>query len=241
MEDETRSKDEFMATLGHELRNPLAILRTASQILQMDGASDVEIKAAAQIIARQVQVVTRLVDDLLDTERIAHGKLHLEVRPVDLREIVTTTLDTRRADAQRRHQSLTVQLTSDPVVVAADPMRLEQVVSNLVDNAVKYTPDAGHISVAVQAGDDEAIIVVEDDGAGIPIEQAETIFEPFVQLSESRNAARGGMGLGLSLVRRLTELHGGKVEVSSRGAGCGSRFAVRLPLQRPTARSQPQA
>jgi signal transduction histidine kinase len=237
LRSELRRKDEFLATLGHELRNPLSVLTTASLIFKMEGASTADMKHAAEIIGRQVQHVTRLVNDLLDMERIDNGKLQLDLRPVDLREIVTNTLELRRADAVRRKQSLTMQLTPDPVVVDADAVRLAQVVSNLVDNAVKYTPDAGHINVAVTADGREAVIVVQDDGAGIPPERVESIFEPFVQLPQSRNAARGGMGLGLSLVRRLTELHGGKVDVTSGGQGGGSRFAVRLPLSQPIARS----
>ena len=237
LRNQLRRKDEFIATLGHELRNPLAVLTTASLIFKMDGATSADMKHAAEIIGRQVQQITRLINDLLDMERIDHGKLRLEVRPVDLREIVTNTLESRRPDAERRQQSLTMQLAQDPVLVDADAVRLVQVVSNLVDNAVKYTPDAGHINVAVTADESEALIVVQDDGAGIPFERVESIFEPFVQLSESRNAARGGMGLGLSLVRRLTELHGGTVEVTSSGQGCGSRFAVHLPIQQPMASS----
>ena len=237
LRNEVRRKDEFIAMLGHELRNPLSVLTTASRIFKMDGATSADMKHAADIICRQVQHVTRLVNDVLDLERIDHGKLQLEVRSVDLREIVTNTLESRRPDAERRKQSLTLQLAQDPVVVDADAVRLAQVLSNLVDNAVKYTPDAGHITVAVTAEEDDAVIVVEDDGAGIPSERVESIFEPFVQLPESRDAARGGMGLGLSLVRRLTELHGGTVEVTSRGPGCGSRFAVHLPLQQPIASS----
>jgi len=232
---ELRRKDQFIATFGHELRNPLSVLTTAAQIFKMDGATTADMKRAAAIIGRQVQHVTRLINDLLDMERIDNGKLQLDVRRVDLREIVTSTLDSRRADAARRKQSLTMQLTPDPVVIEADAVRLVQVVSNLVDNAVKYTPDAGHINVAVTADAHEAVIVVQDDGAGIPAERVDSIFEPFVQLSESRHAARGGMGLGLSLVRRLTELHGGTVDVASSGQGCGSQFAVHLPLQQPTA------
>ena len=233
LRNELRRKDQFIATFGHELRNPLAVLTTASQIFKMDGATSADMKRAAGIIGRQVQHLTRLINDLLDMERIENGKLQLDVRSVDLREIVTDALESRRADAERRRQSLTVQLTPDPVVVDADAVRLAQVVSNLVDNAVKYTPDAGHINVAVSADGDEAVIVVEDDGAGIPPERLDTIFEPFVQLSQSRHAARGGMGLGLPLVRRLAELHGGTVDVESRGHGGGSRFAVHLPLQQP--------
>ena len=238
LRNELRRKDQFIATLGHELRNPLSVLTTASQIFKMDGVTNADMKRAAEIIGRQVQHVTRLINDLLDMERIDNGKLQLDVRPVDLREIVTNTLESRRAEAERRKQSLTMQLTQDPVVVDADAVRLVQVVSNLVDNAVKYTPDAGHITVAVTAYGHEAVIVVEDDGAGIPSERVDSIFEPFVQLSQSRHAARGGgMGLGLSLVRRLTELHGGTVAVASSGQGCGSRFAVHLPLQQSMASS----
>lgn len=230
LRDELRRKDEFIATLGHELRNPLSVLTTASLIFKMDGVTSADMKHAAEIIGRQVRHVTRLIDDLLDLERIDNGKLQLDVRPVDLRVIVTNTLESRRPDAERRKQSLTMQLTPEAVVVDADAVRLAQVVSNLVDNAVKYTPDAGHINVAVTADGREAVIVVQDDGAGIPPELVDSIFEPFVQLSQSRHATRGGMGLGLSLVRRLTELHGGTVDVTSGGQGGGSRFAVHLPL-----------
>jgi signal transduction histidine kinase len=233
LKSELRRKDEFIATLGHELRNPLSVLTTASQIFKMDGATTADMKHAAEIIGRQVQHITRLINDLLDMERIDNGKLQLDVRPVDLREIVTSVLESRRADADRRKQSLTMQLPPDPVVVDADAVRLVQVVSNLVDNAVKYTPESGHITVTVSADGRDGVIVVQDDGAGVPSERVDSIFEPFVQLSQSRNAARGGMGLGLSLVRRLTELHGGTVDVTSSGEGRGSRFAVHLPLQQP--------
>jgi signal transduction histidine kinase len=233
LRNELRRKDEFIATLGHELRNPLSVLTTASLIFKMDGATSTDMKRAADIIGRQVQLVTRLINDLLDIERIDNGKLQLDLRSVDLREIVTNSLQSRRADAERRKQSLTMALTQNPVVVNADAVRLGQVVSNLVDNAVKYTPEEGHINVAVTADGHEAVIVVQDDGAGIPAERVDSIFEPFVQLSQSRKAARGGMGLGLALVRRLTELHGGTVDVTSSGQDHGSRFAVHLPLQQP--------
>src|SRR5688572_25029576 len=201
LRSELRRKDEFIATLGHELRTPLSVLTTASLIFEMDGATNADMKRAAAIIGRQVQHVTRLINDLLDMERIDNGKLQLDVRPVDLREIVTNTLEARRADADRRNQALTTQFAPDPVVVDADAVRLVQVVSNLVDNAVKYTPEAGHINVAVTADGREAVIVVQDDGPGIPPERVDSIFEPFVQLHQSRHAARGGMGLGLPLVR----------------------------------------
>lgn len=225
-------KDQFIATLGHELRNPLSVLKTASQVMKIDGASRDALTRGADIIGRQVHHITRLVNDLLDVSRIESGKLQLDVRAVDVREVVSNTLESRRADADRRQQSLTMDLAPEPIVVDADAVRLVQVVSNLVDNAIKYTPDAGHITVAVTANERHARIVVQDDGAGIPSDQIERIFEPFTQLPQSRGAARGGMGLGLALVRRLTELHGGTVDVASGGPGLGSRFAVSLPLER---------
>ena len=234
LRNELRRKDEFLATLGHELRNPLSVLTTVSQIFKMDGATSADMKRAAEVVGRQVQHVTRLINDLLDMERMDHGKLQLDLRPVDLCEIVTHTLESRRPDAERRHQSLTMHVTQEPVVVDADAVRLAQVVSNLVDNALKYTPDSGHINVDLTADGREAVIVVQDDGAGIPYDRVDSIFEPFVQLAQSRSAARGGMGLGLPLVRRLTELHGGTVDVTSGGQGCGSRFSVHLPLQTAT-------
>ncbi len=237
LRSELRRKDQFIATLGHELRNPLSVLTTASLIFQMNGATSADMKRASDIIGRQVQVVTRLINDLLDMERIDNGKLQLDRQSLDLREIVTNALESRRADAERRKQSLTMRMTQDPVILDADAVRLGQLVSNLVDNAVKYTPDAGHIDVAVTADGHEAVIVVQDDGTGIPSERLASIFEPFVQLSESRNTSRGGMGLGLSLVRRLAELHGGTVDVTSGGPGRGSRFTVHLPLQQPMASS----
>jgi signal transduction histidine kinase len=172
---ELRRKDEFIATLGHELRNPLAVLTTASLIFKMDGATSADMKRAADIIGRQVQQVTRLIDDLLDIERIDNGKLQLDLQPIDLREIVTNTLESRRADADQRKQSLTLRLTPDPVVVDADAVRLVQMVSNLIDNAVKYTPDAGHIDVTVTADGHQAVIVVQDDSAGIPFERVDSI------------------------------------------------------------------
>ena len=233
LKQELRRKDEFLATLGHELRNPLSVLTTASRIFKTDGATSSDMKRAADIIGRQVHQVTRLINDLLDISRIDNGKLQLDRQSLDLREIVTETLESRRPDAEQRQQSLTMHLTPEPIVVDADAVRLTQVVSNLVDNAVKYTPDAGHIDVAVALNGDEAVIVVEDDGAGIPADRVDTIFEPFVQLPESCHSARGGLGLGLPLVRLLTELHGGSVNVTSGGPNHGSRFAVHLPLHQP--------
>jgi signal transduction histidine kinase len=224
-------KDEFLATLGHELRNPLSVLTTAAAVLKLGVGSEEDLQQTVAMIGRQCHHVSRLVDDVLDIARIATGKLQLDVQSVDLRMIVANALEARRGDVERRKQVLTVELATDPIVVDADPVRLVQVVSNLVDNAAKYTPEAGHITVAVRSEGNEAVVVVQDNGAGIPADRLQSIFEPFFQLPESRAQARGGMGLGLALVRRLTELQGGRVGVVSGGLACGSRFTVRLPVR----------
>jgi signal transduction histidine kinase len=224
-------KDLFIATLGHELRNPLSVLTTAAAVLKVRAGTDDDVQRTVDMVERQCRHVSRLVDDLLDIARIESGKLELDVQPVDLRAIVTDTVEGRRAEVDRRRQVVTVQLANAPIVVHADPVRLVQVVSNLVDNAAKYTPDAGHIAIAVTSEGGDAVVVVQDDGAGIPTERLQSIFEPFVQLPGARGQTRGGMGLGLALVRRLTELHGGRIEVASDGLARGSRFTVRLPVQ----------
>lgn len=226
--NETR-KNEFIATLGHELRNPLSVLKTAIAVLKIRAGNDEGVRRSIDVIGRQCRHIGRLVDDLLDMTRIENGKMLLEVQRIDLRAIVASALEARRAEVERRNQVLTIVLASDPVVVEADPVRVVQVVSNLVDNAAKYTPDAGHITVAVSSEGGDALLSVEDDGAGIPAERLSSIFEPFIQLAESRDRSRGGMGLGLALVRQLAELHGGSVDVASDGPARGSRFTVRLP------------
>ena len=223
-------KDEFIAILGHELRNPLSALTMSSAALKSPGIKNDDRQLATAMIDRQIHHISRLVDDLLDMTRIENGKMRLDLRAVDLRDIVRNTLESRRPEVERRKHHVTVEVASEPVVVDGDPVRLVQVLSNLVDNAVKYTPEAGHITVAVSAEGNEATVAVQDDGDGIPPDRVGSIFEPFVQLSHPHRDARGGMGLGLALVRRITELHGGRVDASSAGEGRGSRFAVHLPM-----------
>ena len=172
----------------------------------------------------------RLADDLLDIARIENGQLELERGLVDIRAIVAETLEARRTQIERRQHSLTIDIGVAPVLVDGDALRLAQVVSNLVDNAAKYTPEQGSITVALSSDGDEAVVTVRDTGVGIPSGQAKRIFEPFAQLPDSRHASAGGVGLGLALVKRLTELHGGQVAVASEGAGQGSCFTIRLPL-----------
>lgn len=227
----SQRKDEFLATLGHELRSPFGAILSAAALLRQIANGDDRVERAIAVITRQTHHISRLMDDLLDIERIENGKLHLEKHTIDLRTIVSETIDTRRSQIERRRHMLTVDLGAQPVLVDADPVRLVQVLSNLIDNATKYTPEHGRISVAVSSDRDEAAIAVSDTGVGVPAERVQSIFEPFTQLTESDGLSAGGLGLGLALVRRLTELHGGSVSAASAGRGQGSCFTVRLPMR----------
>jgi signal transduction histidine kinase len=237
--DNRLQNDDFLATLAHELRNPCAAIVAAAAILQQRITGDVHASHAIDVIVRQSHHVSRLVDDLLDIARIDRGKLQLQRQLVDLRTVVAETIETRRPQIERRGQVLTIELGGQPMWVDADAIRLAQVVSNLVDNAAKYTPEKGRISVAVTAECDEVVVAVRDSGVGVPADRAQSIFEPFTQLPESRESSAGGLGLGLALVRRLTELHGGAVKVVSAGKDQGSCFTVRLPMRRLSKQSGP--
>jgi signal transduction histidine kinase len=234
-----RRKDEFIATLSHELRNPIGVIVTATAIVRQRSSGDALAVQAVDIIARQSHHVSRLIDDLLDMSRIDCGKLQLERRAVDLRGVVAESVEERRPQIERRRHSLTLDLGTEAIFVDADPVRLAQVVSNLIDNAAKYTPVNGHLSVTVSHYGDEAAVAVLDTGLGIAADQLLNIFEPFNQLPESRASSAGGLGLGLPLVRRLTEMHGGTVSLVSPGLGRGSCFTVRLPSRRATAHTTP--
>lgn len=229
--ESNRRKDDFLATLGHELRNPLGAIIAATSVLVQRTATDQGTGRALDVIARQAQHMSRLADDLLDIARIESGKLELERRIVDVRAVVAETVETRRPQIERRRHALKVELGEEPIFADADPVRLAQVVSNLVDNAAKYTPEHGTIAVALSADGEDVVIAVRDTGVGVPSTRAQSIFEPFTQLTESRHASAGGLGLGLPLVKRLTELHGGSVRVVSSGPNQGSCFIVRLPLR----------
>ena len=224
-----RLKDDFLATLGHELRTPLGAITAAASVLRQRVAEDHGANRALDVIARQSLHVSRLVEDLLDVERISQGKLHIKKRVIDLRTLVAQTIEERRAQIERRHL-LSVELSAEPVWVDADPVRLSQVMSNLLDNATKYTPDAGQISVAITVHTDQVQVEVRDTGIGMPLDQLTGVFEPFVQLSDRGEASSGGLGIGLAVVRRLTELHGGTVHATSPGPGLGSTFIIRLPI-----------
>ena len=224
----SRHKDDFIAMVGHELRNPFAAITTAAANLQRSVDGDATARRSVDVIVRQSQHVSRLLDDLLDISRISSGKLHLERRLVDVRSVVAETIDTRRAQIDRRRHRLVEDLGDQPIVVEADPVRVAQIVSNLVDNASKYTPEGGHISVTLSKRGRDVELAVQDDGIGIPTERRESIFAPFTQLASDETTA--GFGLGLALVRMLATLHDGQVSVLSDGPGHGSRFVVRFPV-----------
>jgi signal transduction histidine kinase len=226
----SRAKDEFLAILGHELRNPLAALSNAVAVLSEIGWNRERSEPLRQIVTRQMRHLSHLLDDLLDVSRAVTGKLSLRREPVDLAEVVARcTAPFRQAGAAPGHR---VTLRAEPVPVEADPGRLEQVVANLLDNAVKYTPEGGEILVEVTRDGDSAMLRVRDTGVGISADLLSRIFDPFTQELQAIDRSRGGLGLGLALVKRLAEMHGGSVAAHSEGPGRGSEFTVRLPLSR---------
>jgi len=223
-----QAKDEFLAMLGHELRNPLGAIASAVRVLERVDGRDDRAASARAIIVRQVDRLARMVDDLLDVTRVTTGKIALQRRPVDLAEAVSGYL--AALNAARRLEGYEVEVHVPPLWVDADPARLEQIVMNLLLNAIKYTPTGGRIGVRARAEGDHAVLRIEDSGVGIPPDLLPRIFDLFVQGAREPDRATGGLGIGLTLVRRLTDLHGGRVEVASEGPGRGSVFTVRLPL-----------
>jgi signal transduction histidine kinase/CheY-like chemotaxis protein len=228
--DADRRKDEFLAMLGHELRNPMAAIRNALWVLDEIGSQEPQEVRQREVIVRQTRHLVRMVDDLLDVSRVTLGKISLQRRPVDLRDTAEQCLAELGMETLARNNGLELALETRPALVMGDPVRLEQVVCNLLQNAIKYTPRGGRLRVAVGAEDDEAVVRVRDTGVGLSPEMLQTIFEPFAQVESSRQRSEGGLGLGLPLVRSLAEMHGGRVEALSDGPGQGSEFVVRLPL-----------
>jgi signal transduction histidine kinase/CheY-like chemotaxis protein len=222
-----QSRDRFLAMLGHELRNPLGAISMASDILAQPGTDPAKPRA---IIARQVKKLSRLVDDLLEVSRVASGKIVLKRTRVDLRAVVERSLESVDPVAERAGVAIHLALPREPVLVDGDPVRLDQIVGNLVSNAAKYTPRGGIVDIELEAQPPLAVLRVRDTGIGIPPEMLERIFEPFTQTDASLGRSEGGLGLGLSLVRGLVALHGGHVEARSEGEGRGSEFVVQIPL-----------
>ncbi|MGB2818086.1 MAG: ATP-binding protein [Burkholderiaceae bacterium] len=230
LEHEDRRKDAFLAMLAHELRNPLAPIRTAAETLRVQPPDPRNIARAREIIARQVMHLSRLVDDLLDVSRITQGRILLHPILLDLRTVVSVCVHAAEAIAVHRKQSLVWDEPPEPVWVDGDLVRLTQVVDNLLSNAVKFSPTGGQVNVWLKDDDGQAILTVHDQGAGIPTELVDRVFDMFVQGDDSLERTSGGLGVGLTLVRELTRLHGGEVHATSEGRGRGATFTVRLPL-----------
>jgi PAS domain S-box-containing protein len=225
-----RHKDEFLAILAHELRNPLAPIRNAVQILKLKRSSDPEIVWCRDVIDRQAQQLARLIDDLLDVSRIAHDKLELRKERVELPAVFQSAVETSRPLIDAGGHELAITLPAAPVHLDADPVRLAQALSNLLNNAAKYTKPGGHIRLIGERQGSEVVVSVTDDGIGISAEAQASIFEIFAQAKPAVEWSQGGLGIGLSLVKGLVGLHGGSIETHSRGPGTGSQFIVRLPL-----------
>jgi signal transduction histidine kinase/ActR/RegA family two-component response regulator len=223
-----RKKDEFLAMLGHELRNPLAAITAGLTLLEDAGAE--HLARALPVMRRQTSNLRRIVDDLLDVSRVLTGKIELHRELVDLNDVAARGHNAVEAAAASRDQTITPRLADAPVLVDADPVRLDQVVTNLLNNAVKYTPRGGRIEVQVVRDGDRGVFRVTDTGVGIAAEALGSIFEPFTQIHASIDRSDGGLGLGLPLVSRLVELHGGEVRAESDGRDQGSVFTVHLPL-----------
>ncbi|OLC67971.1 MAG: hypothetical protein AUH79_03800 [Betaproteobacteria bacterium 13_1_40CM_4_64_4] len=224
-----RRKNEFLATLAHELRNPLTPLRNGIHILDMIGGPELEAIAARDAIKRSIEHMTRLIDDLLDISRITRGHIELRRETADIGATVKDAVAEFQAMAEAANKKLTVRLPREPLYVDADAMRLTQVVENLLHNAIKFTEEGGKVEVALTQDDGQAVLKVRDSGIGVAPEDLSRIWEPFAQVDTSLERARGGLGIGLTLVRTLVELHGGSVAVHSAGVGKGSEFVVRLP------------
>ena len=235
----SHAKDEFLAMLGHELRNPLSAISSAAALIDMPGAGLETASRARQIIGRQSQHLSRIVDDLLDLSRAMSGKILLARRPVDMASLVGACLDTFRATGRTADYRIDVDLA--PNWVDGDPTRLEQIATNLIDNALKYTPAGGSIAIRISAEDEDVLLTVSDTGVGIAPDLLPHVFDVFVQGSISLDRAQGGLGIGLSLVRRLVELHGGSVAATSAGGGAGSAFTIRLPRAEAAQASAPAA
>ncbi|NUS39644.1 MAG: PAS domain S-box protein [Lysobacter sp.] len=225
-----RRKDEFLATLAHELRNPLAPLRNCLHVLKMHDDEDPQAARLHGMMDRQVNQMVRLVDDLLEVSRITRGNIELRKRPVPLAEILASAVETSRPLVDQAGHRLEIDLPPPTVMLYADPMRLEQVFTNLLNNAAKYTPASGRIVLRTRVEGGEVEVCVCDNGIGLPAEMLVQVFDMFTQCDHSRTHAQGGLGIGLTLVRSLVEQHGGRVEARSEGLGFGSEFIVHLPL-----------
>ena len=230
LREEDAKKDDFLATLAHELRNPLAPIRNAVQYFRLKGPADPDLQNAHEIIDRQVRQMSRLVDDLLDISRITRGKIVLQRNRVSLGLILTNAVESSRPLIAEANHELSLTLPKTPLFVNGDAVRLSQIFGNLLNNAAKYTDRGGSIRVSAEQRETDVVIAVSDTGIGIAAEHVPRLFDMFSQVDPALERSQGGLGIGLALVKSLVELHGGRVEAQSPGLGKGSRFEVRLPL-----------
>jgi PAS domain S-box-containing protein len=224
-----RRKDEFLAMLAHELRNPLSAISAAISLFRDPGATAPDLQWASEVAERQLRNLVRLIDDLLDVSRISRGKIQLVKACLDASAVVERAVEAVRPFMAARRHELTVSLAGEPMPLEGDPTRLEQVLTNLLNNAAKYTDEGGHIALVAGLEEDEVVIRVRDDGVGIAAEMLPKVFDLFAQVDGSVERSHGGLGIGLTLVRSLVEMHGGRVVVESDGPGLGTEFTVRLP------------
>ena len=223
-------KDQFLAMLAHELRNPLAPISNAVQIMKVEGLSGPNFQWSVKVIEDQIKHMTRMVDDLLDVSRITRGKVVLQKEPVELEVVVDLAVEASRPLIQDCKHQLSVVLPPDPILLEVDPARMAQVLSNLLNNAAKYTDEGGEIALTAEPAGREVLIRVRDNGIGIATELLPHVFDMFTQADQTLSRSRGGLGIGLTLVRSLVEMHEGRVSVHSNGPGQGSVFTIRLPL-----------
>jgi PAS domain S-box-containing protein len=235
-----RRKDEFLATLAHELRNPLAPIRNAAELLRRAQSLSPELRAVSTILERQVRQMTHLVDDLLDVSRITMGQVRLQREPVELSSLLTGVIESYRSVFDAARHEVTFSAAVSPIYVDGDRTRLTQVFSNILHNAAKYTRPAGRIRIELRQTDEHVLISVRDSGIGIPREMLGYVFELFAQINRSYERTDGGLGIGLSLAKRLLELHDGRIEAHSAGTNRGSEFRVSLPVMRAQAIAAPQ-
>jgi CheY-like chemotaxis protein len=228
-----RCRDEFLAMLAHELRNPLAAVRNAVQVLRLGGCSEPAQVRSLDVIDRQARHMARMLDDLLDVSRIIHGKIELRKEPVDLAQVLADAMEAGRPLLQKCGHRLTRQVPAGAMMVEGDATRLEQVFVNLLNNAARYTPPGGNVWLEVEPAGGRVRVRVRDDGEGIAPDMLGRVFELFTQADRSLARSKGGLGIGLTLVKKLVELHGGTVAAASEGPGRGSEFLVTLPLREP--------
>ena len=226
-------KNEFLAMLGHELRNPLAPIRNAVKIMKQRGSDDPALCWARDVIDHQMRQMAQLVDDLLEISRVTRGKVRLQKEVVAVATIIAYAVETSRPIIDAHRHRLSIALPPETILVDADAVRMAQVLSNLLNNAAKYTEAGGHIRLAVKVEEELVAFQVRDNGIGIPAEMLSSVFDLFTQVDHSLDRSNGGLGLGLTVVRSLVEMHGGSVQAASEGLGKGSEFMVRLPIWKP--------